>query len=1116
MNIEHVEKSYQELESDSTLQNLIAQANARYILYNTEESKENFPRYTIKDEQLNILAFKYLNIGCNYFSEHNYLKASHSLEKGALILEYIHGSIHIQTKNKKLFCLISALSYYVCFQYSKAFILIGKLESDTMISSLVSLFLNRKFDQLLSEIDKLITNSSYGDEYLAEHFEEDNATKIYEIIIAKSLNYYVQFYQTGNKDFLEIAKKDLVNLQEVAAMRGEPDVWWVIRLLLLIIDGFKESSLWYVLGNYFNTEDKLLIMYIQSLVYKNGSITELFLTQRNSLPKVLNNKQGSIVSIPTSSGKTRIGEIAILNCLLNEPKAKILFIAPYRSLAYEIENSFDEIFSNLDVSVSHLYGGSLFSKLDERIIDESSVIVATPEKAKALFRSNEDILSCIKLVIIDEGHLLGTDKRLIVNEMFYEELKYHVKANGGRFLLLSAVLPNAEDLSEWLTDSTDNVYKENWRPSDERIGIMEWNGVSVNLNWKSTDAERNSFNPNFIMRQKLPKKPKERIMHYFPENKNQAIASTAYKLRKFGPVLIFVGIKKSVFAIAREYEKCIQPEEQKFRFRNKANWRAFKLACIESYGEDTEWVKFAKQGIFCHNADLISDVRIPLERLMRSEKPRVIIATSTLGQGVNLGVSTVIFSTLYQSGNPITKRDFWNIAGRAGRAFVDHEGKILVAHDITKKDENKINWERKMISAYLNKSNIDRAESGCLELIRTLKTVAQLNGIAFDNLINLLAENRINEIDESLDEVNDLLDLIDDGLLSLHNSNNFEGNTLEWIDSYFTKSLAYIQAQYYEDITGDEVLDFIKARIKGITKKVGIEKSIWESIVSSGIPINSDLQIDEKLSEIISIVQSYIVSDKTLEERISLLENIEDVIRDVNIYKEKFEDSVDIKEIRKKWLSGISMSDIVQHENAVNIVTQHYSFNMPWVLNGISKKMKKQNLIEEADTIEELAILVELGLPNIKSVKIYQAGIRSRISAYEIANLYDDDLWEKSIRTYKQDLIDHADYYKNQVSENAALWIDLLVRFSKRKFIKIKKVPNFRYGKVHKRTKRLMARIINDKQYLVSPNFSVINEIGESDIDFSKVSNINGIYFDYDEDDKLWKITCMNPYVVFT
>lgn len=702
MNIEHIEESYRALESDSTLQNLIAQANARYILYDTRESLQNFPRYTIKDEQLNILAFKYLNIGCNYFENRNYTKAAHSLEKGASILEHIHGSINVETKNKKLFCLISALAYYVCFQYSKSFILISKLQSDTVISSLISLFLNRNFDQLLSEIDRIITDDDYDDEYLAEHFEEDNATKVYEIIIAKALSYYVQFYHTGDNEFLEIAKRNLIDLQDIAEIRGEPDVWWVVRLLLLIIEGFKESSLWHVLGQYFNTKEKFPLKYIQSLVYKSGSITELFLTQRNSLPKVLNKEQnGSIVSIPTSSGKTRIGEIAILNCLVNEPDAKILFIAPFRSLAYEIENSLDEIFSNLDISVSHLYGGSLFSKLDEKIINESSVIVATPEKAKALLRSSKEILSCIKLVIVDEGHLFGANKRLIVNEMFYEELRYHVGINGGRFLLLSAVLPNAEDLSEWLTGSSNNVYKENWRPSDERVGIMEWNGVSVNLNWRSSDTERNSFNPNFVVRQELPKKPRQRITRYFPGDKNQATAITAYRLRNFGPVLIFVGVKKSVFTIAREYEKCIQPDDNRFRFRNKANWRAFRLACIESYGEDSEWLKYARKGIFCHNADLLSDVRLPLERLMRSEKPKVIIATSTLGQGVNLGVSTVIFSTLYQAGTAITKRDFWNIAGRAGRAFVDHEGKILVVQDVTKKDRNKIRWERNLISEYL-------------------------------------------------------------------------------------------------------------------------------------------------------------------------------------------------------------------------------------------------------------------------------------------------------------------------------------------------------------------------------------------------------------------------------
>ena len=112
-------------------------------------------------------------------------------------------------------------------------------------------------------------------------------------------------------------------------------------------------------------------------------------------------------------------------------------------------------------------------------------------------------------------------------------------------------------------------------------------------------------------------------------------------------------------------------------------------------------------------------------------------------------------------GEPITKRDFWNIAGRAGRAFVDHEGKILVALDITRKDHNKIIWERNLISEYLNKDNIDTAESGCLTLIRALKILSLRNGLSFDILINLLAENRIDEINEQSDKIDALLDWIE-------------------------------------------------------------------------------------------------------------------------------------------------------------------------------------------------------------------------------------------------------------------------------------------------------------------------------------------------------------------
>ena len=123
---------------------------------------------------------------------------------------------------------------------------------------------------------------------------------------------------------------------------------------------------------------------------------------------------------------------------------------------------------------------------------------------------------------------------------------------------------------------------------------------------------------------------------------------------------------------------------------------------------------------------------------------------------------------------------------------------------------------------------------------------------------------------------------------------------------------------------------------------------------------------------------------------------------------------------------------------------------------------------------------------------------------------------KRVFKTYKQDLITHADYYKEQVSENAASWIDLLVRLSKREYVKINKVSNFTYGKVHERTKRLIARLINNEQYLLSPDFSVTNKIGDGpEIDFSEVNDLNGIYFDYDAKDKLWKMKCINPYVRF-
>ncbi|MGF7232368.1 DEAD/DEAH box helicase [Arachidicoccus sp.] len=1120
MNNEIIQASLQRLDEDRVVQSLIAQANARYILLNTSEESRNFPPYTIQDDNLNVLAFHYLNLGCSYAENQLLGDAIAPLEKGASILEAVHAPLVNQKATSNYYGVIASMAYYVGFQYSKAFILITKFEATTVIGRMIRYFLQRNFRLLNDTIYTILLDSEHQDSYLAEQYEEDlNNNKIYESIIARALDGFVKFYESGDNDFLQEARALLINGKEIAALEGDPGIWWIVRLLLLISDGFNEASLWNVLSGYFDTEDIQVRNYIRSLVFMEPrGIYELFLTQRKSLAQVLDmNAPGCVVSIPTSSGKTRIAEIAILHGMQQNPDGKILYIAPFRSLAFEVESNLERVFEHSNIAVSHLYGGSLYSKLDELAIEEAQVIIATPEKAKAILRGNNDLANQISLTIIDEGHLLGDNKRLIMNEIFYEELRYYIEKNNGRFLLLSAVLPNADDIATWLTGTNDTVYRENWRPSDERLGILEWNNGVVNLNWESQDKERASFNRRFIVAEQLPrvKYQRKNVEKYFPEDKNDAVAATAYKLRSFGPVLIFVGLKASVFVMANSYLRTLGADSANHPWKSRNDWRAFELACIEAYGENNGWLNFARKGILCHNADLHGDVRLPLERLMRSDRPLVIISTSTLGQGVNLGVSTVIFSTLFQSGSEITARDFWNIAGRAGRAYVDHEGKILVALDTNGMNRRRREEKQDEVRAYFDKGQIDLAQSGILSLIETLKDVAEDQDTDFDLLIQLITENRVDEIGEKAEAIEDILDWIDDTLLSLLLVNNPDGPVdVSWTENFFRRSLAAIQADKSETISAQQVAEFLTARVEGIAEKVGANRNKWFAIVQSGLPLNSDLSLEEKLPVLTGIVQAYLLNDESIATKINMLRDIEEEIRDVNVFADDrgLFTSDDIDAIRTRWLTGTPISGILSLDHALDVITKLYTFSLPWVLNGISKKLLNHEFEAEAEAVEELAILVEAGLPSIEKVKIYQAGIRSRAAANELGDLLDGDFVGRSISEYKRELVNNKDNYDCLVSASTGEWLDTLSRNAKSKKTIIKAIPNFTFDDVHERTRILVAKKINGKQYLMSPDRRVIQE-DNGNIDFSEVNELPGITFIYSRKNEIWRMKNDNPYV---
>lgn len=220
----------------------------------------------------------------------------------------------------------------------------------------------------------------------------------------------------------------------------------------------------------------------------------MFHSQKEALSKVVN-PAGAVASLPTSGGKTRVAEIAILQKLIEEPDAVIIYLTPFRSLAYEVEDTLSKVFRPLGFEVSHLYGGTQFSKIDELVINESNIIIATAEKAKAIIRSNSEIKSRIKLVIIDEGHLIGPEERYVTSEILIEELRFHIRKNEGKMVLLSAVLPNTDEIAKWITGDGNMKAHSKWRPSTQRFGLLEYTGSNVNITWK---GEIESFNRNFI------------------------------------------------------------------------------------------------------------------------------------------------------------------------------------------------------------------------------------------------------------------------------------------------------------------------------------------------------------------------------------------------------------------------------------------------------------------------------------------------------------------------------------------------------------------------------------------------------------------------------------------
>lgn len=639
-----IQTSRQIIESirNDEIRHLVAQSKAKQVLREVKELPSFFPHFTANlDEKVTFSAYALLAAGCSLVEQGEAKEGYQPMQEAADILEAAHRTEIHREPTSAQHCLIGAMAFYACGQYSRAYVLIRNVEEMTPAAGIIADFLRKNRVKLTEKLSEVLLTHIYRSKF--ENSNQFNDS-VLTVCIARSIALMIEHNISGQPELLRIADSILHDAMIISEGSLNPSFWWMARLLRLMLKNYSIGSLWSVLPPYFGSNGVEQIKnYVRLLAFQKSSVVELWQSQIVALQLALNQQnQGGVINLRTSAGKTRVAEIAILQTLINDPTSKILYLAPFRSLAFELERVFSKTLSPLGYSVSHLYGGTRFSAVDRELMTDGDITIATPEKAKAMLRAAPELFEAVKLIIIDEGHLLGDNERNIRNELFLEHLRLLARKQGARILLLSAVLPNAADLAMWIGGDPHALVKSDWKPSAERFGMLRWRKSGASIEWLG--GER-CFNPHFVEFKKVEWITPNGVVKQrdFPADKKEAVAASAVRLAELGPVLIFAGQARWVLPMAKAVLLALGTDAPPHSWP-EIEWAIVEAVWREELGDDSFELKAARLGVICHSNKLPPQVRIAIEKLMAKCPPKIVVATTTLGQGVNIGISSVIIA----------------------------------------------------------------------------------------------------------------------------------------------------------------------------------------------------------------------------------------------------------------------------------------------------------------------------------------------------------------------------------------------------------------------------------------------------------------------------------------
>ncbi|XP_071666542.1 probable ATP-dependent DNA helicase HFM1 isoform X2 [Patagioenas fasciata] len=378
--------------------------------------------------------------------------------------------------------------------------------------------------------------------------------------------------------------------------------------------------------------------------------------QSKALDDLLYTDRNFVICAPTGSGKTVMFELAITRLLMEAPlpwmNIKVVYMAPIKALCSQRFDDWKEKFGPLGLSCKELTGDTVMDDLFE--IHHADIIITTPEKWDSMTRRWRDnsIVQLVRLFLIDEVHVIkdegrGATLEVVVSRMktvqssLWRLLENHDTVPPLRFVAVSATIPNAEDIAEWLSDSKTPAVclkiDEDQRPVKLR---------KIVLGFPCSDSQT-EFKFDLTLNYKIAN-----IIQTYSEQK---------------PALVFCATRKGVqqaASVLAKDAKFLLSIEQKQRLQMSANsLKDAKLRDLLMYG------------VAYHHAGMeVSDRKIIEGAFTVGDLP-VLFTTSTLAMGVNLPAHLVVIkSTMHYVGGVFqeySETDILQMIGRAGRPQFD-------------------------------------------------------------------------------------------------------------------------------------------------------------------------------------------------------------------------------------------------------------------------------------------------------------------------------------------------------------------------------------------------------------------------------------------------------------